>query len=115
MRMMPIDALRAALAGGAIERVLHRGVRLTIDSGGAASLPAGIVTGRAGSAELLGDLLGRFDDPQDERTEVNGSPGILIRSRGRVVAVIVASARRRLITELWVIANPEKLQHWNAP
>ena len=111
-----VDALIAALRGEArLEESLRRNVRLTIDSGGAASLLAGVVTGRAPSADALRDLLGRFTDPRPERAAVNGAPGIVVRSHGRVVGVLAMRVRRGRIDELWVVVNPDKLAHWTAP
>lgn len=112
--MISPDALIAALRGdGRLENVLSRGARLTIDSGGEASLPAGVVTGRAPAAAALRDLLARFADPQASAAEVNGAPGVVIRSEGRVVAVLALRARGRRIAQLWVVANPGKLAHWD--
>jgi RNA polymerase sigma-70 factor (ECF subfamily) len=108
-----VAALIAALRGDAgIDGLLARRVRLTIDAGGAASLPAGVVTGRLPAADALRDLFGRFTDPQPAAVEVNGAPGIVVRSCGRAVAVIAVHPRGRQISELWVIANPDKLRHW---
>jgi RNA polymerase sigma-70 factor (ECF subfamily) len=111
--MISPDALITALRGdGALETLLSRRARLTIDSGGAASFPAGVVTGRAPAAAALRELLGRFADPQPAAAEVNGAPGIVVRSGGRVVAVLAVHARRGRIAELWVVASPDKLRHW---
>lgn len=111
-----VDALITGLRGEtSLEQLLARNVRLTIDSGGAASLPAGVVTGRAPAAEALRDLLGRFAEWQPAPAAVNGSPGIVIASRGRVVGVLAMSVRRGHVAQLWVVVNPDKLAHWPVP
>jgi len=33
--------------------------------------------------------------------------------RGRVTAVVGISVRKRRVTELWVVLNPNKLRRWN--
>jgi RNA polymerase sigma-70 factor (ECF subfamily) len=113
--MVGSDALIASLRGdGRFEKLLSRRIRLTIDSGGAASLPAGVVTGHAPAAAALHDLLAGFTDPQPSAAEVNGAPGIVLRSGGRVAAVLAVHPRRGRITDLWVVANPDKLRHWDS-
>lgn len=110
-----VAELIAALRGApGIDDVLDRRVRLTVDSGGAASLPSGIVTGRVPVRNALRDLLARFAEPQSSAAEVNGAPGVVIRSRGRVVAVLGARPRRGRIGELWAVVNPDKLGHWDS-
>ena len=48
-----------------------------------------------------------------ESRPVNGAPGLVGRRGGRVVAVVVLSATAGEITDVWIVANPGKLTHWN--
>lgn len=111
-----VDALIAAWEQSSAPRVaagLTRRVRLTIDTGGIVPGLAGTVAGRRGVADALLKIRAAHADPLLARHEVNGGPGIVIRSNGRVVGVVCVSARTVAIDELWAIVNPAKLAHWD--
>jgi len=108
-----IDKLAGALdkadADG-IRRVLRPAVVTLVDGGGRADVP---LLAQHGIEAALIALCEAVDGGRAERASINGSPGIVVRDRGRVIATICAGARGEKLVELWIIRNPEKLQHWN--
>ena len=45
--------------------------------------------------------------------EVNGAPGIVVRSHDRVVGVVSIAMGRARSPSIWAVTNPDKLAHWN--
>lgn len=93
---------------------LNRRVTLTIDSGCETPGLAGVVTGRADVAAALLRLTETSRPTSMEPAEVNGGPGIVLRSRERVVGVIAVAVQAGRVDQLWAVLNPDKLSHWNA-
>jgi len=108
-----IDAADSANAAR-IAALLSDRSTLTIDAGAhpaepsTAPLPGPMAT----AVELL-KLLDTFPDRTLIEREVNGTAGIVVRSRDRVVGVISVALRGSAITQLWAVTNPDKLAHWN--
>jgi hypothetical protein len=48
-----------------------------------------------------------------EDASVNGAAGLVMRSAGRVTAVVSVADANERIDHVWVIANPTKLIDWN--
>jgi RNA polymerase sigma-70 factor (ECF subfamily) len=96
----------------ALERLLTRRAVLTIDSGGVVAI-ASHAEGRAAVARLLLELIERFPRVRLESGHINGRPGLVLVSWGRVVGILHAAHRRSAARELWIVVNPEKLRHWN--
>jgi hypothetical protein len=111
----------------ALASVLHPGVRLVIDSGDATG---GRFRGRARVARALRDRLTRQADASLEAVDVNGVPGLALRSRGGLVLGVLsigvpgaaepgrvaggnADGPGARIDELWLSTAPAKLAHWN--
>ncbi|MFD1274327.1 hypothetical protein ACFQ51_29995 [Streptomyces kaempferi] len=44
--------------------------------------------------------------------DVNGLPGVTVRIAGTTVAVVAADVRDGLVTDLWLVINPDKLHAW---
>ena len=101
-----LAALREADLGRLI-RMVGPHPRVAVDSGeepGAADCP-----------RLLRAL--GFTDrvpPSWELHAVNGGPGLVCRRDGSVVAVVVLAGGIGAVTDVWVVANPDKLRRWNA-
>jgi RNA polymerase sigma-70 factor (ECF subfamily) len=93
---------------------LNRRVVLTIDSGCETPGLAGVVTGRADVAAALLRLTETWGPTSIEPAEVNGGPGIVLRSRERIVGVIAVAVGGGRVDQLWAVLNPDKLTHWNA-
>jgi RNA polymerase sigma-70 factor, ECF subfamily len=97
----------------ALGKVLRRSVELTIDSGGAIPIRSR-AHGRPDVADLILELIASFPRLRMEPGEVNGAPGIVLRSSQQVVGVLNAVRRGSRAQELWIVVNPDKLRHWNA-
>ncbi|MEQ4717627.1 hypothetical protein [Nonomuraea sp. B19D2] len=44
---------------------------------------------------------------------VNGRTGLVLRRAGMAVAVVSVSVAGAQVTALWIVLNPDKLQHWH--
>lgn len=93
-----------------IRFALARDVSLTVDSGTLSAWPRHTVTGRKAVAGVLATFTRRGLTVQ--QTRVNNAPGMVLRLKGQVIAVIVARVSAWHIAELWVITNPDKLSAW---
>jgi RNA polymerase sigma-70 factor, ECF subfamily len=90
-----------------------RRATLTMDSGCETPGLSGVVTGRADVGAALLRLTDTYHPASVEPAEVNGGPGILLRSGARVVGVIAVAIRGGRVDQLWAVLNPDKLTHWN--
>jgi RNA polymerase sigma factor (sigma-70 family) len=109
-----VDAFLAAARNGDFEAllsVLHPGVVLRADAGSGPLGPSRIVRGaRPVAAQAL-----RFADLAkfSRRTMINGSPGLIVTSNGHLVAVLSPAVRNGLIVELNILADPDRLSHFD--
>ena len=106
--------------------LLDPSVAMAVDSGGKVPADRRIVRGRARVAEracaLLEnapvyvteqlDITEQFDITEQQ---VNGQSGLVLRRKGRVCGVVSVNVRNGLVTDLWIVLNPDKLRHWNQP
>jgi len=98
----------------AIGRLLRRTVELTIDSGG--SIPIrNHARGSTDVISLLLNLIATFPRARLARGEINGQPGVIIVSAQQVVGILIPSRLGGRLQHMWVVVNPDKLRHWNAP
>lgn len=109
-----VEALASALCSldeDAIRLLLHPEVAVVIDSGG--HVPTGLmpVTGPDAVAAELRALVSRGTIVGT--ASINGVPGLTLVREGRVVAALTAEMRSRLLSNVWVVCNPDKLRHWN--
>jgi len=112
-----VHDLRVASESGdarAIAALLDPSAEMVTDGGGRVAADARLVRGPAAIAARICDVLEQQPAQISER-EVNGVPGLVLTRQGRVAAVVCVSVRRRRITDLWVVLNPDKLRHWNRP
>lgn len=99
----------AALREADIERLIHvigPHPRVTVDTGGE---PGG--TGWPSLLRALG-----FADrvpPAWEVHPVNGGPGLVGRRDGSVTMVVVLAGCVGAVSDVWIVANPDKLRRWN--
>lgn len=98
-----------------VARVLRREVTLLIDSGGRVDAPTEPLHGRGAAAVALCELLRPGAASTSTMAAVNGSPAIVFREAGEVIAVLALRLRRRKASEVWIVVNPDKLRHWNRP
>ena len=111
-----VASFEAACATGDLEAlasVLDEGVLLRADGGGVVKALARPMVGRAQVVATLGRTLAGLDDVAVERRTVNGEPGLVVHHAGgvAVVALVVDGGR---ITQVDIVANPEKLRRVSA-
>ncbi|WP_037067386.1 RNA polymerase sigma factor SigJ [Pseudonocardia acaciae] len=100
-----LDALAAVLAPDVVA---------TTDSGGKVPSARRPVAGAARVAQLMLGIATLHRSATFEVTTVNGLPGIVAYEDGRVVAVSGVDVAGGLVTQLWIVTNPDKLTHWQA-
>ena len=110
-----VHDLRIAAEKGdpaSLAAVLDRRVVMLIDGGGVVPADPRPFRGPTDVAHKICDVLENDPAVITER-EVNGQRGLVLLRRGRVTAVVGISVRKRKVTELWVVLNPNKLRRWN--
>lgn len=115
-RRRRVDQFRIAWQSGdapRMVRLLRSDASLVIDGGGLVSLETSAADGAPAVVSMLERALAACPDAMLTVRSVNGQPGIVAQAYGRVVAVVAANFTRTSLSRLWVIANPEKLAHWN--
>ncbi len=111
-----VAAFREAWQARDLERIvamLDPSASIVTDGGGIVSASLTPVFGPEPIAKLL---VGAFDRQPGLRLEpstVNGEPGLVGRAGDEIVAVIAFGIAGRLVRDLWVVRNPEKLRRWN--
>lgn len=99
----------------ALSILLDPDITVVVDGGGRVVAPTEPAHGAQEAARVLLDLfaagLGVVATPQS----VNGEAGLVFRTNHRVIGVLSLHARAGAILDIWIVLNPEKLQHWNAP
>ncbi|HTN55375.1 MAG TPA: hypothetical protein VLZ82_04265, partial [Microbacterium sp.] len=116
-----LEALSAAMTAGdddGIRAVLQPDVELVIDSGALPSVSTspGSAPGRTAGgrdAAVAGLRAIVTSDVTVTMASVNSLPGLLLVRRGAVVGVLTADMCDRLLANVWVVCNPDKLRHWN--
>lgn len=106
-----VAAFQAACENGdltALASVLDEHAILRTDGGGVARALARPITGRHAVARTIATTLRRVTGLSVERRLVNGTPGLVARHHGGTVVLAFAVAGG-LITEVDIVANPEKI------
>jgi len=70
------------------------------------------VVGRDKVAHLLLGLMRKEPGVELVEEDVNGAPGVSVRIAGSTVAVLALDMHDGLITDLWMVVNPDKLHIW---
>ena len=107
---------RAAETGqpGILAAVLAPDVAMFTDSGGVVPVDPRTLRGAETVARKICDVLQH--DPTDlSEQQVNGQSGLVLRRQGTVVGIVSVNVREYLVTDLWIVLNPDKLRHWNQP
>jgi RNA polymerase sigma-70 factor (ECF subfamily) len=108
----------AAAAGGDLDglmTVLAPDVTLLTDGGGKARAALRPIIGAGKVARFLAAIGQRPymgvapEDMTIQMTEINGGPGVLISSPGRALAALTVSVSGGRVTEIQLVANPDKL------
>jgi RNA polymerase sigma-70 factor (ECF subfamily) len=97
---------------GGFAVILRHDVTVVVDGGGVA-VTAEPVQGAGVAVGLLLRVLWTIPDSIWAVQSVNGSPGVVARRERKVIAVVGLDARRARISAVWLILNPQKLEHWN--
>jgi len=109
----------AAATGGDLDQlmeVLAPEVRLTGDGGGIARAPLRPIVGAAKVVRFIAAISGRpymgieISGMAIDIAEINGSPGVVVSAAGRVITTMTAVVADGRITEIQLIANPDKLR-----
>ena len=82
------------------------------DSGGLANALPGPIKGSEQIARACVDLVDRAPGLTILERTVNGEPGLVAQRDGVTAAVLAFDIAGGRIKYMWVILNPEKLQHW---
>jgi len=109
-----MEDLAIALTAGdraGIRAMLRFDVVLIVDSGGLMPESSTPVEGRAEASARLVALLTAATSVT--MASINGVQGLVLLRDGAVVAAITAESRSRLLSNVWVVCNPDKLRHWN--
>ncbi|MGS2648362.1 RNA polymerase sigma factor SigJ [Streptosporangium sp. LJ11] len=87
-------------------------VTVRADGGGKATAARRAILGAGKTARyFLGLLRNRFAQELTEEN-VNGCPGLVSHVGGEVNGIVAFAVRGGLITQIWVIVNPDKLHAW---
>ena len=109
----------AAATGGDLDQlmeVLAPEVRLTGDGGGIARAPLRPIVGAAKVVRFIAAISGRpymgieISGMAIDIAEINGSPGVVVSAADRVITTMTAVVADGRITEIQLIANPDKLR-----
>ena len=96
----------------ALIRLLDSDATAVADSGGLASALPGPIEGSEQIARACVDLVDRAPGLTILERTVNGEPGLVAQRDGVTAAVLAFDIAGGRIKYMWVILNPEKLQHW---
>ena len=110
------DALTKALQRGdvaALIALLDPTVIVTNDGGGMVSAALRPIVGADRVIRYLTGVRRREADVDTSVVNVNGHAGLRMQRNGVTIAVAALEVRDGLITQLWVVRNPEKLTRWN--
>lgn len=112
-----VSAFREACETGdldALVALLDPAVESRSDGGGKVRAALRPVVGRDKVARLFLGLMRREPEVELVEDDVNGMPGVAVRIGGTTFAVLaVGVGGGGLISDLWLVVNPDKLRAWN--
>lgn len=97
---------------GALVGLLDPDATTVADGGGLVSAVLDPIEGGERTAQVLVDIAGRIPDLELLERDVNGRPGLLVRSGPTTVAVVTFDVADDRIRRVWAVRNPEKLRVW---
>ncbi len=109
-----VDAFIAACAGGDLQALLpllDPSVIGWADVGGMLAAVRQPNVGREKVAQQVMKFFGAPSGTTMTAREINGEPGIIAFRDGAVAAVLALTVRNRLVTRVYVVADPRKLAH----
>lgn len=114
-----VAAFKAAWETGEVlglVRQLDAGATATIDGGGKVSAALAPLTDRQQIAHFFLGVYRRQTDLVIRETVISGAPGLTAHdAAGHVLATVSFALRGQLISDIWVMRNPDKLTTWNPP
>jgi len=112
-----VSAFREACETGdldALVALLDPAVESRSDGGGKVRAALRPIVGRDKVARLFLGLMRREPELELVEEDVNGTPGVVVRIAGTTFAVLATDVHDGLITDLWLVVNPDKLHAWTA-
>ncbi|MFD9330695.1 RNA polymerase sigma factor SigJ [Streptomyces sp. NPDC060065] len=110
-----VSAFREACETGdldALVALLDPDVESRNDGGGKVRAALRPVVGRDKVARFVLGLMRREPEMELVEDDVNGTPGMSVRIAGTTFAVLALDVHDGLITDLWLVTNPDKLHAW---
>lgn len=110
-----VSAFREACETGdldALVSLLDPDVESRSDGGGKVRAALRPVLGRDKVARLILGLMRKEPEVELVEDRVNGTPGLTIRIAGTTIAVLAMDVHDGLITDVWLVINPDKLHAW---
>jgi RNA polymerase sigma-70 factor (ECF subfamily) len=101
-----VAALKAVLASDAL---------VVSDGGGKLRTSVRPTYGADAVAQFIAALLAGPPGIVVTIESVNGRTGLALRRAGHAVAVVSVSVAGTEVTAVWIVLNPDKLQHWHRP
>lgn len=86
---------------------------IVIDAGAIVPVDRRTASGPEAVVATLTDALAACPAVTLRLCDVNGQPGIVAEASGRTVGVVALECAAGVLTRLWVVANPDKLDDWN--
>lgn len=99
----------------ALAAVLAPEVAAWFDGGGKVRTADQPVRGRTAVVRAVLPLLGPRPGTEVTEEQVNGGPALVVRVSGSVAAVVLCDTLDTVITDLWLVLNPSKLQGLRRP
>ncbi|QII01139.1 RNA polymerase sigma factor SigJ [Rhodococcoides fascians A21d2] len=87
-------------------------VTLISDGGGRVSAARNPVVGSDRVARFVRGITAKSTDLEWCIESVNGLSGIVIRRGGGVFGVVGFDTADRVVADIWIVLNPDKLRHW---
>ncbi|MGW6743602.1 RNA polymerase sigma factor SigJ [Streptomyces sp. NPDC055025] len=110
-----VSAFREACETGdltALVSLLDPGVESRSDGGGKVRSALRPIVGRDKVARFFLGLMRKEPGMELAEDGVNGAPALTVRAAGTTVAALTMDVREGLITDLWLVVNPDKLHAW---
>jgi RNA polymerase sigma-70 factor (ECF subfamily) len=111
-----VSAFREACETGdldALVALLDPDVESRSDGGGKVRAALRPVVGQDKVTRLILGLMRKEPDVELVEEDVNGTPGMTVRLTGTTIAVLAMDVHEGLITNLWLVLNPDKLHAWS--
>lgn len=103
------DACEGMDGVATLTALLAPDVVVITDGGGRVRVPLQPVSGTEQAARYILDLFGGQADVTLVEASINGGPGLVVRVAGTTAAVVVLHLCGGLVSDVWIVMNPDKL------